>query len=442
MNRFLRGFFSVIAFAVVALAALAAWEFDASGLSILRAKTFWALAFGGAVFAVAAWRLPVQTRFQLFLLLLAFGFIELLLQALCWTGVMPAINTKENVPFGRVYWTSEGRGNSLRNRYAWHFPPFHLDRTNRIAVIGDSFVEAVEVSRSRTVGAALRARVEPAESRRTVMSFAMHGTGPAHYLELLAYAQRHFAIKDAVIVCYLGNDFVDVSPGAAMHDPRDYIYYGLATNQTLSLDATGEQTRARFAAELEWRHRPWPMFLPRILASHCMTAQLPLSVLRARATRKQMQSDARTVPMDAALARLGLKAEPFAVNQSPQAREAAAILKALFAEADEFARKNAIQLRVVTVPFFPPDFYAQNGRDWKAQVGEHDFFLPDRDLAEWAKQRSVPFLSLGDRMKERGFTTDEIRRLYLTHGSGHFSEAGHQFAAEEIERAFFAVQKR
>ena len=62
--------------------------------------------------------------------------MEALLQVSAWLGILPAVKTKERLPWGRVYWTVEGLGNSIRNRQGWYFPEIDLSRTNRTAVIG------------------------------------------------------------------------------------------------------------------------------------------------------------------------------------------------------------------------------------------------------------------------------------------------------------------
>src|SRR5206468_945254 len=101
------------------------------------------------------------------------------LQVLGWLGWLPAVNTKERLPWGRVYWKGEGLGNSIRNRYGWYFPEFELEKTNRVAVIGDSFVENVEVHRTHGMTAVLREKLRAADSQATAMAFGDHGVGPA-----------------------------------------------------------------------------------------------------------------------------------------------------------------------------------------------------------------------------------------------------------------------
>src|SRR2546422_8042110 len=244
MNRFLRTTFICVAAVSGVGAVLLVCDLQAAELPVMRAKAFWALLIGTAFFFVGAWRFSMRTKFKIFCLLFSFLFVEAILQALSWMGVLPAVNTKEHIPWGRVYWTAEGLGNSIRNRYGWYFPEFDLERANRVAIIGDSIVEAVEVHRTHNIGALLRNKVRAANPQSTVMGFGNHGVGPAHYLEILKYAYRHFEIKEAIIVLYLGNDVTDCSPRLQFHDPEQYLYYTLAPNGVAVLDARGERVRA------------------------------------------------------------------------------------------------------------------------------------------------------------------------------------------------------
>lgn len=439
IDRFLRALFFGIALVLIALAVIMAWELHSARLQVLRAKSPWGALAAAVFFALAGWKLSLQAKFRILLLLLTLALVESVLQAASWLGVLPAVNTKERVPFGRVYWTSEGLGNSIRNRYGWHYPEFDLQTSNRVGIIGDSFVEAVEVNRSKNLSAQLDEKWRDDRDTRRVFGFGNHGTGPAHYLEVLQYAYQYFAISEAVLVIYLGNDITDCSPKLTSYNQDRFIFYSFSPKNSLYLNATEEHKRASFRRGLEATHRPVWISIPRILVSHCMCLQLPRSIRATRAQRKiAARQGAQSTDLTTKLSQLGLKAAPFAVAPSAETQEAMAIMTALLDRAAVFAREKGIRLRLVTVPFFPPDFYAQRGREWSASVGEYDFLAPERTLADYAMKRELPFLGLGERMRRRGLTPEEIRTFYLSEGSGHFSEAGHRFTAEQLNEAFFA----
>jgi hypothetical protein len=364
--------------------------------------------------------------------------IELLMQVAGWIGVLPAINSKERLPWGRVYWTAEGFENSIRNRYGWHFPEFDLTKTNRIGIIGDSFVEAVEVPRTRNMAAILRHELATTRPGTETMAFGEHGCGPAQYFELLKYAQQYFGIKQAVIVIYLGNDITDCAPKLGVHDRGGFIYYGL-TNGVAILDPSEYKARDQFRSDFAAMHRsPW-LFLPNLASSYCMSAQLLFSVRKSITNRRQVRLGTAVQPgPEADIARLGLKAGPFAINPSSEMEEGFAIMCSVLTQINEFATSNRIKLMMMTVPFFPPDFYKQKGSRWSARVGDYDFLGPERALKEWALRQNIVLRPLGERMQSNLLTTEQIQELYLSKGCGHFSEKGHAFAAEAMKKMVLA----
>src|SRR5580692_5365744 len=141
MHRILRILFVALAVLLVAYAALFENYLHFLDRFNFHSKLVWALAAGAVFLLIAAWRFPLRWNFLILLLFLCALFVEAVLQALCWSGVLPGITAKNKAPYGRVYWTAEGRGNSIRNRYGWFYPKFDEAAPHRIAYIGDSQVE-------------------------------------------------------------------------------------------------------------------------------------------------------------------------------------------------------------------------------------------------------------------------------------------------------------
>ena len=185
--------------------------------ALASSKTFWALLLAALTLLAAPFLLRPRFKQNLLLGLISLLVIELFLEGLGWAGLLPGVNTKIRLPWGRVYWTTEGHGNSIRNRHGWYYPEFNLAATNRIALIGDSFVEAVEVHRRDNLGVKLGENLAGPWKNYSVLSLGNHGTGPAQYFEVLQYAQRQFQVREAVMVIYLGNDISDCSSSMALH---------------------------------------------------------------------------------------------------------------------------------------------------------------------------------------------------------------------------------
>ena len=131
-------------------------------MSLWVSKQLWVAGLAAAACAVMAWKCKRTAALNLLLVLASLSLIELGLQAAGWLGLLPGVNTKIKTPHGRVYWSREGLGNSIRNRSGWYYPEFNTTAGRKIALVGDSFVEAVEVHRSRNEGAILEQQMRAA----------------------------------------------------------------------------------------------------------------------------------------------------------------------------------------------------------------------------------------------------------------------------------------
>jgi hypothetical protein len=445
MNKLLRWIFLAIGIAFGLFALLLTWSLPYQGISLLSSKIFYASIFCALLFVVAAFALGREWKFRIFLLLFTLALLEAALQAAAWTGVLPGVNTKLKAPYARVYWTGEGRGNSIRNSLGWYYPEFDLKASRRIVAIGDSFVEAVEVNRTKNHAYLLQQRLKQNSPDWSVIALGTHGTAPAQHLEVLEYAQKHFKPQEAIIYLYLGNDITESSP--RLNTTASYIYYDLDDHNHLVLTPGSAEYRLRFDRDLELSHQPFWYWLPTLLESHCMTLQSALSV---RGTfLQQRQQAARTAatgaakdPVDRALQEMGINPAPFALNPGPEATQAMKVLEAELERLKAICDTNGIRLRLVTIPLFPPAFYAtQKGSDWTLKIGNYDYLAPDRELAAFAREKNIQLLSLADQLRAKKLAVEQIRSLYLSQGSGHFTEAGHRFCADAVYLAFYRTNR-
>jgi hypothetical protein len=439
MARGFRTLFFAIAALLAIYALLFTWWLHAEGGSYLTAKSLWVTGLGIIFFVIAAWRFRARSQFRTFVLLVWLFVVEGLLQIASWFGVLPGVSTKAKIPYGRVYWTAEGRGNDIRNRLGWHFPEFDLRAKHRVAVIGDSFVEAVEVGRSRNFAAQLQTALKKRAPEWSVLGLGTHGTCPAHHLDVLNYAQRHFALQEVIIAVYLGNDVTESSPALNNVPVQDYIYYDFDRDGRLVLNPASSGYRENFINSMETCHRTLWVHLPAIANSHCMLLQIPLSV---RATldigRRQRENITRN-PATAEFARVGLNPAVDALQPTPDIEHAFAVMFTELGRLKEMCDGYGIKLRLVTIPVFPRAFYeTQHGRDWTMRIGNFDFLGPEHRVADFASARGISHLELGALMQAKKLDVEEIRALYLGHGIGHFSQAGHRFCADAIFTAFYA----
>jgi hypothetical protein len=438
MRRLLRNIYLLLALVFAALAVLMANQFHSLGLPFLTSKRVFALG-GFALFCgLAAWRFRPDWQVRVLLIGLSMLFGELLLQAAAWGGVLPGVNTKDRVPFGRVYWTFEGRGNSLRNRWGWHAPEFNPQASRRVAVIGDSFVEAVEVGRNENEAAVLQELLRARSADWAVFGLGDHGTSPAYHLEVLDYAWRHFAPQEAVVLIFLGNDLNESSPALNYAPPEGFIYYDLDAAQQLTLLPASAACREQFIRTLEQCHRPVWINLPGILASHCMVLQMCRSISDARARSHQLEALKQKDPEAVEWGRMGLSLEPFALAPGRESRHALEVMLAEILRLQQRCSEHKVRLRLATIPFFPQQFYStQHGEHWTLELGKYDFLAPDREIGAFAQAHDISFLSFAEWLRARKTSVDEIRTLYFFNGSGHFTPAGHRLCAQALLETFY-----
>ena len=117
-----------LVFAVLVACAEAAW-----GQSPWVSKQLWAALLAAVAGVVIAWKGKPAVALNLLLLLASLVLVELGLQAVGWLGLLPGVNTKIKSPHGRVYWSREGLGNSIRNRFGWYYPEFNTTAVRKIA---------------------------------------------------------------------------------------------------------------------------------------------------------------------------------------------------------------------------------------------------------------------------------------------------------------------
>lgn len=387
-----------------------------------------------ALLIAARSRLGARTKERLLYPLFLVAAIEVLLQLVALAGWLPGMNINVAAPFGRVYQNREGFAHGLRNRHGWfsHRAVFEPEAERRILLVGDSFLEAVHVPEADHLDAVLERQLRARSRSAQAMAIGRSGHGPAQYLELVRYGVAAFAPTEVVVFLFLGNDLraVDLERELAVkpnHEPEKWIYYRLDGSGRPELDPRSIAARQRFNRRLARQHAGPLANLPRTLGSQIL---LPAVVARLRAPRPEPPDT------DDEFAALGLDRRYFETPLDASARHAYELTVGLL----ELARDEVVaaggRFGVVTIPIFPPAFFAQNSASttgWSAEFGDLDLLLPERVLGALCVERGLRFLAMGHRLRQAGSSVGEIRQLYHLGGSGHFTAAGHAaFAAELV----------
>lgn len=325
------------------------------------------------------------------------------------------------------WFTKEGRAfvsvNSAGLRDAEHTPDKPAG-VYRIAVLGDSYSEAMQVPVERAYWALLPKRLEACGfqpgKRIEVLNFGVSGYGTAQeYVMLRSRAVRYQ--PDLVLLQFTnGNDVKDNS--FVLEEDRNRPFFRYKQGK-LVMDSS-------FAASPSFHNRTSETFgLLRELADHSRLVQL------ARAMRERW----RTAPAGAQPAGIeeGLDRAPLTPPRDARWDEAWRITEALILSIRDYAERHGARFMMMSVPFaiqVHPD--AQLREALRAKLGVPDLFYPDRRLAEFAKRSGVLIVPLSPEMQRYAQATGTFLHGFPDGrpGFGHWNQAGHDLAATLIAR--------
>ena len=347
---------------------------------------------------------------------------EGLFQLLAVGKTIPGVSVRSPTPFGRVYWTKEGGNQGVLNRYGWHGHRADFSGSGtRVVLIGDSFVEALEVSRTRNMGAQLEDHLPNHE----VISLGRGATGPGHYLETLRYALDVYQPETVVLSFFLGNDFTD-SFGDGEVRPRleHELLYQLDTAERLVVAPESPLTPERYRFRLHYNHFLTPLTLARTLASHHLTLGLATDLWNRPAGMLAPPPPKEVVEQGLPKMR---------VSDRASMRLALALLQ----QAHQEAQDHGVALTVVTIPHVPAQSEV-HAPDFVVDMTEYGLLLDEQELAQGLRKRGIPVLDLGRQLAERHPTVADLHAFYID-GHGHLTTSGHGWVAREICTHLFAA---
>ena len=302
--------------------------------------------------------------------------------------------------------------------------------TYRIAILGDSYAEAMQVELERTFWSLLPPRLERcgfAGGRRIEsVNFGVSGYGTAD--ELLTLRERAWRYDpDMVLLAFFpGNDVRNNS--RALEGSRSRAYFVLKDGE-LALDAS-------FRGDPEFRDNE------RVTAQRAFLQDLRLYQLGRRVRAGNVERHFHSVPIAAALAagedklaEPGLDENVFREPVDRAWRAAWEVTDRLVrAAAEETAAHNARFLLVVlsTPGTVYPD--AKLRTRYAERLGVKSLFYPEERLQRVGERAGFDVLALAPQMQRRADASGAYFHGFdnTRPGFGHWNEAGHAMAAELI----------
>jgi hypothetical protein len=403
------------------------------------------------------------------LLIAALLIVEAFTQLMAFLGIMPGIHRMNgrNVPYGRVYYNQEGLGNGITNRYGWYYPEFRLaSGSHRVVLVGDSFIQALQIKPSQHLGVKLQALINAGtqdDGQAEVLGLGHPGFGPGVYMDIAILEVSIDALEPDEIVAFinLGSDLKSSSTPA-----QDRVYFYVDANGSAKVHPDSHFFWHDVAHYVIFGYESFD--LVRTLGTHYLTPQLIKGITGSQkdgqheaqaASHGPVIEDSKRIPSyrgyvtewgprfgtHTTVERTDLLVEPgvsnhiFEIKGNAATQEAYDITQSLIKLLRDYTKAKGITLRLVTIPVFPHAFYTQyQGDDWVPEMGDYDLFLPERVLREFAEAKSIPFLSMGQYMKENGLTVEDIQRLYYADGQGHLTPEGHQLFADAVYQCFYS----
>jgi len=301
--------------------------------------------------------------------------------------------------------------------------------TFRIAVLGDSYAEALQVPVEKNFSSVMQQQLQACPGfsgkRVEVINFGMHGFGTAQELQMLRHYAWDYSPDLVLLAFFTGNDVQNNSRDLQQDPYRPYFVHqgGNLVLDDSFLRAPGFQT------QFDARHRfaSWAVGNSRVLqvifaAKHYMTAR---------------KNDDGTRPFD-----VGNDEGVYHPPTDGTWREAWSLTEDLIATMNNEVKARGSQFLLVTLSTGLQADPDPSGRtQLEKRFGVNDLFYPDDRLHQFATTEQIPVLTLAPIFLK--YAEEHRVELHGFHGErnqGHWNELGHQLGGSLMARAVCEMQ--
>ncbi|HYE14322.1 MAG TPA: SGNH/GDSL hydrolase family protein [Pyrinomonadaceae bacterium] len=331
--------------------------------------------------------------------------------------------------------------------------------TLRVAVLGDSYAEAMQVEQEEAFWSVLERRLTgcPALAGRAVeaINFGVSGYGTAQ--ELITLREKVLAYSPDVVLLAVTTNNDQIDNVRALKNADEIPYFVLRGGQLVLDDSFRDA--AAFRRRTSWLGRLGRWLHARlrfVQAVHHAQAALK-SRLAARRARRMMEEEERRKAARPAQAAPPPQPAPrggefdllvnmvYAEPRDETWREAWVVTEMLIAETRREVEARGARFVVATLSN-PIQVYPDPGARaaFMARAGAvGDLFYPDRRIAELGRREGFPVVTLAPELQAHA----DANKIFLHGfpgdlGNGHWNRDGHRVAGELLARELCALLPR
>ena len=331
------------------------------------------------------------------------------------------------------WWTHEGKGWVSINRQGLRDKDYSLEKppnTFRIAVLGDSFAEAIQVNAEETFWSFMEQNLGECDKFKQqnieVINFGVGDYGTAQELMTLRHQASSYSPDLVILAVFTGNDIINNSK--ALSPPDRFSPFLIKKEGDYLLDLSFNQTET-----YQWRSS-----LPRKIIFSVVNHSRILQVINeARVALKNQRTmlGNQTQPEDENIIN-SLDFTPELYQEADQKwQEAWEITETLISLINQETKALDADFLVVTLSN-PAQVYpdAALRKKYFENAGIADPFYPEKRIASLGEKEGFDVLTLAPQFQ--GYA--DTHKSYLhgfdntVMGSGHWNQLGHQLAGELI----------
>jgi hypothetical protein len=336
----------------------------------------------------------------------------------------------------RGYYLKEGGGyvsinsDGLRDReHSLHPPP----NTLRIAVLGDSFAEAMQVDQEEAFWAVMARNLRDCGDlhgrQLEVINFGQAGFGTTQELLALRHRVWKYSPEVVLLAFFTGNDVADNSPAFMQFEYNPYFSY-----QDNKLVLNDRRTRERWSEEQ--KKKSWGGSFKQWREDHFRIFQLWREGRKALKTWWSQARPNGRVEAAPSGSEPGLTDSIYREPATAVWQEAWRVTEAvLLLMRDEIASKGAKFFVVVLTngPQVHPDPAVR--AEFAKSLGVTDLFYPDHRLAKFGEREGIPVLLLAPAFQEQATRHNIFFHGFRDNlGGGHWNQDGHRLAGTMLAK--------